>query len=101
MQPLFPLHELPHYPKDTLTAFGHLFDKMIIANGDYNAEAGEAELQNNRAQMISYGAGLRVCNSNFILFEKTINAIHEHAPNAKIMFNTNPTDTAESVQRWI
>lgn len=28
----------------------------IIANGGYNRETGEAELQNNRAQMVSYGA---------------------------------------------
>jgi malate/lactate dehydrogenase len=29
-----------------------------------------------------------------------INAVHEHAPKARICFNTNPMDTIASVQRW-
>jgi len=35
-----------------------------------------------------------------LLFEKLINLVHEHAPGAKICFNTTPADTAEAVQRW-
>ncbi|TKC63693.1 hypothetical protein FBD94_04915 [Pedobacter hiemivivus] len=45
MQPLFPLDELPHYPKNVLTSFGHLTEKNIIVNGGYNRETAEAELQ--------------------------------------------------------
>lgn len=47
------------------------------------------------------GAGIRVPGTNFLLFEKMINQIHEHAPKARICFNTNPHDTILSVQRWI
>ncbi len=47
------------------------------------------------------GAGIRKPESNFLLFEKMINAIHEFAPKAKICFNTNPTDTIEAVKRWL
>jgi len=50
---------------------------------------------------IAIGAGIRVIPNHFILFEKLINVLHEHAPRAKICFNTNPSDTAEAVQRWI
>lgn len=47
------------------------------------------------------GAGVRAVPKHFILFEKLINLVHEHAPRAKICFNTKPTDTAEAVQRWV
>ena len=55
MQPLFPLDALPHYPTDVLTTFGHLFDQVIMINGGYDSAKGEAELENGRAQMVSYG----------------------------------------------
>jgi protein-L-isoaspartate O-methyltransferase len=47
------------------------------------------------------GAGVRTVPTQFILFEKLINIIHEHAPTARICFNTKPGDTAEAVRRWI
>lgn len=50
---------------------------------------------------ILIGAGVRATKGNFILFEKLINIIHEHAPKAKICFNTNPNDTTEAVKRWL
>jgi hypothetical protein len=46
------------------------------------------------------GAGVRTVPEHFIVFERLVNAVHESAPNAKICFNTNPSDTAEAVQRW-
>lgn len=33
--------------------------------------------------------------------EKVINIIHQHAPTARICFNTNPSDTLEALKRWI
>ena len=51
---------------------------------------------------IMIGAGLRIVPSYFLLFEKLINIIHRHAPTStKLCFNTNPTDTADAVQRWV
>ena len=51
---------------------------------------------------IMIGAGLRTVPPYFLLFEKLINVIHQHAPaSTKLCFNTNPTDTAEAVQRWV
>jgi hypothetical protein len=47
------------------------------------------------------GAGVRTIAPNFLLFEKLINVIHAHAPQARLCFNTRPDDTAEAVQRWI
>jgi hypothetical protein len=51
---------------------------------------------------IMIGAGLRTVPPYFLLFEKLINVIHQHAPaSTKLCFNTNPIDTAEAVQRWV
>jgi hypothetical protein len=47
------------------------------------------------------GAGVRAVPEHFIVFERLVNAVHESAPKAKICFNTNPSDTAEAVQRWV
>lgn len=56
MQPLFPIDAFPHWPKESLSAFGHFFHGTIIANGGYNQVKGEAVLQSNLAQLVSYGA---------------------------------------------
>jgi hypothetical protein len=32
-----------------------------------------------------------------MLFEKLINMVHEHAPQAKLCFNTKPSGTAQAV----
>ncbi|MCU7551813.1 alkene reductase [Chitinophagaceae bacterium LB-8] len=56
MNALFPLDKLPHYPKNVLETFGKLTRHTIIANGGYNAETGEEELEKGIAKIISYGA---------------------------------------------
>lgn len=56
MNGLFPLDKLPHYPKNVLETFGKLTKHTVIANGGYDAETGEAELQKGIAQIIAYGA---------------------------------------------
>ena len=58
-------------------------------------------LKNAKYDGIVIGAGVRVPQNTFILFERIINAVHENARESKIMFNTLPTNTAEAVQRWL
>lgn len=60
-----------------------------------------ARLKQQRFECVMIGAGVRTIASNFLLFEKLINVVHEHAPAANLCFNTRPTDTAEAVRRWI
>ena len=45
----------PHYPSNTIEAFGSSTQHPIIANCGYTRESGEAELENGTAHMISYG----------------------------------------------
>jgi len=58
-------------------------------------------LAENMFDVILIGAGIRALPQHTLLFERIINAVHQHAPAAKLCFNTNPNDTAEAVQRWI
>ena len=50
---------------------------------------------------VMIGAGVRNIPDKFLLFEKLINIVHQHAPATRICFNTRPSDTAEAVQRWL
>ena len=58
-------------------------------------------LEQEQFDCILIGAGVRTNPSNFLLFEKLINVVHKHAPQAKICFNTMPNDTAAAVKRWV
>jgi len=55
MNGMFPLDHLPHYPKNVMETFGRISNHLVIANGGYNKETGEAELEKGIAKIISYG----------------------------------------------
>ena len=73
-----------------LTDFGQTAEAVVIAR-----------LQQRQFDCIMIGAGVRTAQSNFLLFEKLINVVHEYAPHSKICFNTKPSDTLDALQRWI
>ena len=58
-------------------------------------------LEKERVDCVMIGAGVRLDAEQFLLFEKVINVVHRHAPDAAICFNTGPTDSAAAVQRWV
>lgn len=55
MNGLFPLDSFPNYPKNTIETFGTISKHLVIANGGFNKESGEAELEKGIAKIISYG----------------------------------------------
>jgi len=69
--------------------------------GQTAATVVQIQLEQKQFDCILIGAGVRTNPSNFLLFEKLINVVHEHAPRAKLCFNTVPSDTAEAVKRWL
>jgi hypothetical protein len=77
--------------------------KTLYVDAGKTAEAVLADaLATNGYDCIMIGAGLRTVPPYFLLFEKLMNIIHQFAPaSTKLCFNTNPTDTAEAVQRWV
>ena len=84
-----------------LHARGYEVELCLIDLGE-TAEAVVLErLGAKRVDCILIGAGVRTGASHFLLFERLINLLHAHAPQATLCFNTNPADTAEAVQRWL
>jgi len=87
--------------EEELTGLGYSVGTCLTDFG----ETAEAVVQNKLAERpwdcVMIGAGVRVNPSNFILFEKLVNVVHEHAPRAKICFNQMPADIGQAVQRLI
>jgi hypothetical protein len=84
-----------------LAALGFAAQSIYLDLGETAESVLAAALEREPFACICIGAGVRVPPPNFILFEKLINLVHLKAPQAKICFNTTPTDTADAVQRWI
>lgn len=87
--------------EDTLTRLGYSVHLCLTDLGETAEAVVRSQLERKRFDCILIGAGIRTMPSNFILFEKLINVAHEHAPQARLCFNTNPGDTAEAVRRWL
>jgi hypothetical protein len=74
--------------------------QMCLTDFGETAEAVvRSQLKQKRFDCVLIGAGIRTIPSNFLLFEKLVNVVHEYAPHARISFNTKPSDTAEAVRR--
>jgi DNA-binding LacI/PurR family transcriptional regulator len=87
--------------EDELTRLGYSVQMCLTDFGETAEAVVRSVLEQKRFDCILIGAGVRANPSNFILFEKLINVVHEHAPQAKLCFNTVPSDTAAAVKRWI
>ncbi|MEA1832322.1 hypothetical protein U8607_09520 [Methylobacterium durans] len=83
------LRELGYSPEICLVDFGQTAESVV-----------RELMRRNLFDAVMIGAGVRLIAENTALFEKLINIVHVHAPQAKFCFNTRPTDTAEAVQRW-
>ena len=47
------------------------------------------------------GGGIRNHEPLLKLFEKVVNLVRQHAPDAAIAFNSTPEDTADAALRWL
>ena len=83
-----------------LNELGHEATLLFIDNPDTAYDAVSQALAETRYDLVLIGAGVRLPPEHFLVFERLVNAVHRAAPQARICFNTNPTDTAEAVQRW-
>ena len=87
--------------EDGLAGLGYNVQMCLTDFGETAEEAVRNRLEQEQFDCILIGAGVRTNPSNFLLFEKLINVVHKHAPQAKICFNTMPNDTAAAVKRWV
>jgi hypothetical protein len=87
--------------EDELTRLGYNVQTCVTDFGETAEAVVQSQLKQKRFDCVLIGAGIRTVPSNFLLFEKLINIVHEHAPQAKLCFNHLPSDIAESVKRWL
>lgn len=78
------------------------FDASIgfIFSGETATEQLEQTLKDTAYDVVLIGAGVRKDNDHLLIFEKLVNVVHEHAPKARIAFNTGPTDSDVAIRRW-
>lgn len=78
------------------------FDAKLgfIHSSDTAANDIETLLAEVAFDMVLIGAGVRKDDEHFLVFERLVNVVHEHAPGARIAFNTGPTDSDDAVLRW-
>jgi hypothetical protein len=87
--------------RDKLNSMGYNTELLYINDADTAFETVSNALNDTEYDCVLIGAGVRTVDEHFIVFEQLVNAVHQSAPSAKICFNTNPSDTAEAVKRWI
>ena len=87
--------------RDKLISLGYEADWLYIDIADTAYYVVADALKHKSYDCVLIGAGVRVDQDHFLVFERLVNAVHHHAPQASICFNTNPSDTAEAVQRWV
>jgi hypothetical protein len=87
--------------EDELTRLGYSVQTCLTDFGETAETVVQNQLKQKRFDCVLIGAGVRTNPNNFMLFEKLINVVHEHAPQAKLCFNQLPSDIAEAVKRWL
>ena len=87
--------------ENALIEDGYNAQICFIDHGETAEQVVTAKLAETGFQCVMIGAGVRTDTDEFLLFEKLVNVLHEKAPNAKICFNTGPTDSVDAVKRWL
>ena len=87
--------------EDELARLGYQVQMCMTDFGETAEAVVQSQLEQKRFDCILIGAGVRTNPGNFLLFEKLINVVHEHAPQARLCFNTMPGDTTAAVKRWL
>ena len=87
--------------EEELTGLGYSVRMCLTDFGETAEAVVQSRLEEKQFDCILIGAGVRTNPKHFMLFEKLINVVHKHAPQAKLCFNTLPSDTAAAVKRWL
>lgn len=87
--------------ENELTRLGYSVQMCLTDFGETAEAVVQSRLKQQQFDCILIGAGVRTNPSNFLLFEKLVNVVHQYAPQARLCFNTMPGDTAEAVKRWL
>lgn len=98
-------------PEKLEAAFRHILEALkdagyharwcLTDSGETAAAQVQDALLKERVDLVLIGAGVRTDEEHFLLFEHVINLVHQHAPQAKIAFNSTPFDTLGAIKRWL
>ncbi|WP_207476141.1 hypothetical protein [Arenibaculum pallidiluteum] len=86
---------------DELRANGREVDLVLTTSEDAAAGEVAAALEGKAYDCIVVGAGLRVVPRMTGTFEAVLNAVREHAPQARLAFNSAPEDSAPAAERQL
>lgn len=86
--------------QNKLNDMGYEASISFIVSGETATDQVTKSLQETDYAVVLIGAGVRKDDDHFLIFEKLVNIVHEHAPNARIAFNTGPMDSDAAVLRW-
>ncbi|MGQ5261958.1 hypothetical protein ACTWLT_14500 [Micromonospora sp. ZYX-F-536] len=75
---------------------------LCLVAPDENPEAAIVEALTRRTYAcVVIGGGIRKHEPLLGLFEKVVNLVRQHAPDAALAFNSSPEDTADAALRWL
>jgi hypothetical protein len=81
--------------------YGIEADWCLVAPAD-NPEATIAQaLTRQPYACVVIGGGIRTHEPLLDLFERVVNLVRQHAPDAAIAFNSSPEDCADAARRWL
>ena len=72
----------------------------FLYSGDTATDQLAETLAEESFDVVLIGAGVRRDDDHFLVFENLVNVVHEHAPKARIAFNTGPSDSEAAIRRW-
>lgn len=72
-----------------------------IDGSDNPEELATAALTAQAWKCVIIGVGLRKADNELLLFERMVNLVHQHAPDAAIAFNTTLPEFYQAAARWI
>lgn len=82
-------------------AYGIEADWCLVAL-DENIEGAIVEVLTRKDYgCVVIGGGIRKHEPLLELFEKVVNLVRQHAPEAAIAFNSSPEDCADAARRWL
>ena len=87
--------------RDKMNALGYDAKLGLIESAETASKDVIGLLSEKAYDCVLIGAGVRTIDEYVLLFETLVNLVHQHAPRAKICFNTGPFDSVDAVQRWV
>lgn len=82
-----------------LRASGYYVEMCVIDTGATAEEVTRLQLDSRTFDCVLFGAELRTPD-HLRLFEKLVNLVHARAPLAKLCFDVDGSDCAETIERW-